>query len=169
MARFDGSCRFPQMRRRFSQSPLTDELEQFQQRVRDLADALVQTIIRAELRNRIDALRASLVTPTQPPTKSRAVNLRAVAVVKTPPPQEQAIAASDAKRKWTRESIITELAGWLASGTTIDASFVTRHGPRGLVAASRREFGRFEAALNVAGLRVAQLYPHNPRRPDPES
>jgi hypothetical protein len=63
---------------------------------------------------------------------------------------------------WTRESIINELATWMLSGTAIDAPFVTRHGPPGLVAASRRVFGRFEAALNVAGLHVSKLYPDGP-------
>jgi len=63
---------------------------------------------------------------------------------------------------WTREAIINELASWLASGTTIDATFVTRHGPPGLVAATRRIFGRFEAALNVAALQVSKLYPDGP-------
>jgi len=63
---------------------------------------------------------------------------------------------------WTRESIINELASWMLSGTAIDAPFVTRHGPPGLVAASRRVFGRFEAALNVAGLHVSKLYPDGP-------
>lgn len=63
---------------------------------------------------------------------------------------------------WTREAIISELASWMLSGTAIDASFVTRHGPPGLVAATRRVFGRFEAALNVAGLHVSKLYPDGP-------
>jgi hypothetical protein len=58
--------------------------------------------------------------------------------------------------------VIGELASWMASGTEIDASFVTRHGPPGLVAATRRIFGRFEAALNVAGLHVSKLYPDGP-------
>jgi hypothetical protein len=63
---------------------------------------------------------------------------------------------------WTREAIINELASWMLSGTAIDATFVTRHGPPGLVAATRRVFGRFEAALNVAGLHVSKLYPDGP-------
>lgn len=63
---------------------------------------------------------------------------------------------------WTREAIINELATWMLSGTAIDATFVTRHGPPGLVAATRRIFGRFDAALNVAGLHVSKLYPDGP-------
>jgi hypothetical protein len=64
---------------------------------------------------------------------------------------------------WTREAIIEELASWMASGTAIDAAFVARHGPPGLVAATRRIFGRFDAALNVAGLHFSKLYPDGPR------
>lgn len=68
---------------------------------------------------------------------------------------------------WTRESIVNELATWMLNKTAIDAPFLTRHGPPGLVAATRRVFGRFEAALNVAALHVSKLYPDGPpsRRP----
>lgn len=76
---------------------------------------------------------------------------------------EPAQATDGRKRiRWTRESIITELASFLVSGTVIDASFIERYGPPGLVAATRRVFGRFDAALNVAGLHVAKLYPDGP-------
>ncbi len=64
--------------------------------------------------------------------------------------------------RWTRDSIVSELATWMLSGTVIDAQFMTRHGPKGLVAAIRRVFGRFEAALNVAALHNAKLYPEGP-------
>ena len=63
---------------------------------------------------------------------------------------------------WTRDTIVTELAAWLLGGTVIDAAFMTRHGPKGLVAAARRVFGRFDAALNVAALHNAKLYPEGP-------
>jgi hypothetical protein len=66
------------------------------------------------------------------------------------------------RSSWTREAIIEELASWMASGTAIDAAFVARHGPPGLVAATRRIFGRFDAALNVAGLHFSKLYPDGP-------
>jgi hypothetical protein len=65
--------------------------------------------------------------------------------------------------KWTRETIIDELASWIVSGTAVDASFLKRHGPPGLVPAALRVFGRFDAAMNVAGLHVAKLYPEGPR------
>jgi hypothetical protein len=64
--------------------------------------------------------------------------------------------------QWTRDNIVTELAAWLLGGTAFDAAFMTRHGPKGLVAAARRVFGRFDAALNVAALHNAKLYPEGP-------
>jgi hypothetical protein len=80
-----------------------------------------------------------------------------------PPEQPPTPPAGVPKRpKWTRETITSELATWILSGTTIDAQFMTRHGPPGLVAAIRRVFGRFEAALNVAALHVSKLYPEGP-------
>jgi hypothetical protein len=73
------------------------------------------------------------------------------------------IAVKGGKRvRWTRESIISELARWMVTGSTIEASFLKRHGPPGLVPAALRIFGRFDAALNVAGLQVAKLYPDGP-------
>jgi len=77
-------------------------------------------------------------------------------------PAAEAPPASRKRVPWTRESIVNELANWMLSGTAIDATFVTRHGPPGLVAATRRVFGRFDAALNVAALHVSKLYPDGP-------
>jgi hypothetical protein len=83
--------------------------------------------------------------------------------------RDRSVPAAGARRRtaWTREHIVEELANWLMSGTKIDAPFLTRHGPAGLVAATRRVFGRFDAALNVAALHLSQLYPDGPpaRRP----
>jgi hypothetical protein len=77
-------------------------------------------------------------------------------------------AVSGKRVRWTRDSIIEELAKWLVGGSAIDPGFMTRHGPPGVVAAARRIFGRFDAALNVASLHVSRLYPDGPpaRRPD---
>jgi hypothetical protein len=79
-----------------------------------------------------------------------------------PGPEPGRPAIGRARMRWTRDSIISELATWMLSGTVIDAQFMTRHGPKGLVAASRRVFGRFEAALNLAALHNAKLYPEGP-------
>lgn len=86
----------------------------------------------------------------------------AVAPVVTPEPLSGPPAAGRGRTRWTRDTIISELATWLLSGTAIDAQFMTRHGPKGLVAAIRRVFGRFDAALNLAALHNARLYPEGP-------
>lgn len=80
----------------------------------------------------------------------------------TPEPPAEAPTGRRKRVPWTRELIINELTTWMLSGTAIDAQFMTRHGPPGLVAAIRRVFGRFEAALNVAALNVSRLYPDGP-------
>jgi hypothetical protein len=86
----------------------------------------------------------------------------AAVVPATPEPQRGLPGGGRGRARWTRDSIISELATWMLSGTAIDAQFMTRHGPRGLVAAIRRVFGRFEAALNVAALHNSKLYPEGP-------
>lgn len=86
-----------------------------------------------------------------------------IAVADAPDRVQPAPVTTGRKRgAWTRETIIDELATWILSGTVVDAAFVTRHGPKGLVAATRRIFGRFEAAMNVAGIHVSKLYPDGP-------
>jgi len=44
----------------------------------------------------------------------------------------------------------------------VDASFLTRHGPPGLVAATKRIFGRFEAAMNVVALHQSKTHAGDP-------
>jgi hypothetical protein len=154
------------MASRLTEGPLLDDVESLQQSVRNLALEVVRTIVRQELQRRIETIRASLDAPTTSPRAVRGVrrtsriaptNVSALTDVVAVP--RSTAGSSARKKRWTREAIINELAAWLASGTTIDSSFVSRHGPRGLVAATRKEFGRFEAALNVASLQVAKLYP----------
>lgn len=85
-----------------------------------------------------------------------------------PPAPAPARTAEPAKRvQWTRESIINELATWVSSGTAIDAAFMARHGPRGLVAAARKIFGRFEAAMNVTALHLSKMQPDGPPSREP--
>jgi hypothetical protein len=99
-------------------------------------------------------------TETAAPVAAPAEPAAPVATVARPAP---AAAPGRGKRaRWTRDTIIDELAGWLMTGSPLDPAFVQRHGPAGLVPAARRIFGRFDAALNVAGLHVAKLYPENP-------
>lgn len=101
------------------------------------------------------------LVPSGPPALAEATPAEAAPAV-----EQQATPSSPAvsgkRRQWTRENIVEELANWLVNGNAVDASFVTRHGPPGLAAAARRIFGRFDAALNVAGLHVAKLYPDGP-------
>ena len=80
----------------------------------------------------------------------------------TAPQPSSPLAGRQGRIHWTRENIVSELAASLLGGTAIDAAFMTRHGPKGLVAAARRVFGRFDAALNVAALHNAKLYPEGP-------
>jgi hypothetical protein len=90
-----------------------------------------------------------------------------------PPPAIETPAAPPAAPEgnkrvhWTRESIINELATWVSSGTTIDAAFMARHGPRGLVAAARKIFGRFEAAMNLTALHLSKVQAENPPSGEP--
>ena len=85
----------------------------------------------------------------------------------SPAPAAASAAAGVRKRtQWTRETIVHELASWMSKGTAIDAQFMTRHGPRGLVAATRRIFGRFDAALNLAALHVSKMQPEGPQTPE---
>lgn len=101
------------------------------------------------------AVAPAVVTREQPPDPADVAH-------KQPPAAPAGPVGSRKRVAWTRESIIAELASWISSGTSIDATFVTRHGPPGLVAATRRVFGRFDAALNIAGLHVSKLYPDGP-------
>lgn len=90
---------------------------------------------------------------------SAAVVRDPAAVAPEPPPMRTKVRG---RVSWSREGIIHELASWMSKRTTIDARFLRRYGPRGLVAATRREFGRFEAALNVVNLHMAKQNQSNP-------
>lgn len=146
-----------------SNQALREVVTRFEDEVRAFAHATVRSIIVMEVERRLVALRSS-VAPTRPRrvTKKRATPKRVTAPVA--PPIETPVAKRQpvAKRGWTRDAIVSELASWLVSGTSVEASFITRHGPRGLVAAAKKTFGRFDAALNVASLQVSKMYPDGP-------
>ena len=132
-------------------------------------DALADCILRFEEALRDIALRAALSILRdealgQGPRRRGRPRKAQIAAPPVPPPPPVAAPPEKVGRKpaWTREAIIDELVTLLRGKTTIDAAFVTRHGPRGLAAAARKTFGRFDAALNVAGLRLSQLYPDGP-------
>lgn len=152
------------MRRPNTHPALTDEVARFQAEVSRLAFDAVREIVRQELDRRHKAApprRRAPARPAAPPP----------APVEAAPPAAPAEAAPapGKKRGWTRESIVDELTKWMLAGTSTDATFVKRHGPPGLVAATRRIFGRFEAALNVAAINISKLYPEGPpnRRQQP--
>lgn len=147
------------MMRSDNPTALTDEVARFQAEVRRLALAAVQAIIKEELERK----RAALPAARPSPRASKAREQIALPLPAVPAAPSAAPASAGKKRvQWTHESIIHELATWMSSGTAIDAAFVSRHGPPGLVPAARRIFGRFEAALNVAGLHVSKLNPDGP-------
>jgi hypothetical protein len=91
----------------------------------------------------------------------------APAAPEPPPPPPPPSTEGRQRVQWTRESIINELATWVSSGTAIDAAFMARHGPRGLVAAARKIFGRFEAAMNLTALHLSKVSAENPPSGEP--
>ena len=174
------------MRHSDPRAALTDVVAQFQDEIRQLALAAAREILRQELDRRLTRLAAparrrallAQVEPIAPRPPAREPPREVAAAPAEPAAREPAATSTAAngpgngrvegrgegkkRSPWTREAIIEELASWMASGTAIDAAFVARHGPPGLVAATRRIFGRFDAALNVAGLHFSKLYPDGP-------
>jgi hypothetical protein len=175
------------MRRSANRTALTDEVARFQAEVQRLALAAAQAILQEEIDRRLakvkparsramkparaDAAAVPAPAPAavvpaaaMPEAAAPVAAAPAAALPATEPPREQTPGKPAGRKRvpWTREAIIEELASWMMGGTAIDATFVTRHGPPGLVAATRRIFGRFDAALNVAGLHVSRLYPDGP-------
>ncbi|HZJ63912.1 MAG TPA: hypothetical protein VFD36_10385 [Kofleriaceae bacterium] len=146
---------------------LTDEVERFQAKVRELALAAVREVLEQELERKLAKRRSTRssanaverVEAAPPPPETPAPE---PAAEDSAPKQPAAPPTKGGRVPWTRETIVSELASHMTSGTEIDAAFLTRHGPPGLVAAARRVFGRFEAAMNVAALHFSNLYPDGP-------
>jgi hypothetical protein len=145
---------------------LTDEVERFQAKVRQLALAAVREVLEQELERKLAKRRSTRSSPelvqraepAAPPPEANAPEPAAEDAA----PKPAAAPTKGGRVPWTRETIVSELASHMTSGTEIDAAFLTRHGPPGLVAAARRVFGRFEAAMNVAALHFSNLYPDGP-------
>jgi hypothetical protein len=144
---------------------LTDEVERFQAKVRQLALAAVREVLEQELERKLAKRRSTRSSPevqraepAAPPPEASAPEPAAEDAA----PKPAAAPTKGGRVAWTRETIVSELASHMTSGTEIDAAFLTRHGPPGLVAAARRVFGRFEAAMNVAALHFSNLYPDGP-------
>jgi hypothetical protein len=62
---------------------------------------------------------------------------------------------AQSSKEWTRQTVVVELGRWLVASKDMNMSFLRRNGPRGLVDAAKRFFGRFDAALNAANLAIA--------------
>jgi hypothetical protein len=100
---------------------------------------------------------STAVEPAMAAVPAAPVAAAAVASLQPAPP-----AASGKQGEWTRDAILDELAKWLMSGTKADAWFLKRYGSPGLFPAAVRIFGRVEAALVLARLHAAKLYPDGP-------
>lgn len=130
---------------------MDDAIEAFEQGVGVLAMDIVRAVLQQELAQRLAAGEAMAAEDVAEPAS----------VEEAPEPPAPAVSA--AKRQvWTRESVIEELATWLLTSPSVEASFIARHGRRGLVGNAKKIFGRFDAALNAANLRIAQKYPQGP-------
>ncbi|KAB2911161.1 MAG: hypothetical protein F9K40_01290 [Kofleriaceae bacterium] len=135
------------MRRESPTTLLAREVAQFESELGKLALKIVTTILAEELS------RPATDAGQRRPSRSRAkrdVPARTSGATSPSSP----IDSGKTKRQWTRESVISELGTWLIGGNA-DAAFVKRHGPPGLVAAAKRFFGRFDAALNAANLAIS--------------
>jgi hypothetical protein len=146
---------------------LTDEVARFQAKVRELALAAVRVVLEQELERKL-AKRKSPRASVEIDERADAAPAAPAAPAPEPAsadvqPKEPALPTTKSGRiAWTRETIVSELASCMSSGTEIDAAFLTRYGPPGLVAAARRVFGRFDAAMNVAALHFSNLNPDGP-------
>jgi len=153
------------MRNRAEQVSLTEVFASFEQQVHEFAINVVRSIVRQELEYRLDRLRRSIASSPRRITRiARTAKPKRVPEVLAPSIKPPIARPQTVTRKkgWTRDAIVSELATWLVSSTSVDASFITRHGPRGLVAAAKKTFGRFDAALNVASLQVSKMFPDGP-------
>lgn len=127
---------------------LAREVTRFESELGRIANELVAEIIAEELS------RASQGTGGSRPSRSRTQRKVAALPSMRPNPPRSTAASGKTKSRWSRENVISELGKWLLGGSA-DAAFVKRHGPPGLVAAAKRYFGRFEAALNAANLAIS--------------
>ncbi|MCE9576704.1 MAG: hypothetical protein K8W52_26395 [Deltaproteobacteria bacterium] len=128
----------------------------FSAELEQLAWAIAREVVAIELSHRAPA------APLPKPRRAKAAPAPAIEAppieVVEPPPAEP-VAAPRGRRPWTRERVIEELARWLIELPGLDAPSLRRRKQGALVDAARREFGRFEAALNASNLALAQKYP----------
>lgn len=135
------------MRSDSSAARLLREVTRFESELGRLALEIVSLILTAEL-----SRSPQQSSPLRRPGARRVqIAPRGSATVPTSRPSR---VDGNKKSQWTRERVVSELGTWLLGGNA-DAAFVKRHGPPGLVAAAKRHFGRFEAALNAANLAIS--------------
>lgn len=128
---------------------LSGRVDDFTTAITELAREIVRHVLVNELENRRPA-----VAKRSRPRLARRAPVRG----ENSGRDEATHRAQAGRNSWTIESVLDELSTWLLSGTS-DAAFVSRHGPTGLVLAAKRFFGRFDAALNAANVRLARRYP----------
>lgn len=130
---------------------LAESVDRFEVELRQLAIELARKIIEAEFARVLADWQK-----TKPRRRRRAAH-RAVPEVTESSASMHSSAPKESGRvpgDWTRDAVISELGQWLTS-KELDPAFLKRHGPRGLVEAAKRIFGRFDAALNAANLAIA--------------
>jgi len=127
----------------------------FSAELEQLAWAIAREVVAIELSHR-----APEEAPARQPRRAKVapvVEAPPIEVVEAPPAEP--VAAPRGRRPWTRERVIEELARWLIELPGLDAPSLRRRKQGALVDAARREFGRFEAALNASNLALSQKYP----------
>ena len=172
------------MSRESSRAALADEVQRFELDLRRMTIELVRAVFATELERRTKPKAARPKTARrrrQPARRARSrpqsvttkTSLPSIAVVAHPTQAEpvgvvpsigeaktamdqieEQVRTADTPR-WTRESVVESLGAWLFSGEPAEAAFIRRHGPKGLVPAATKFFGRFDAALNTANLAIA--------------
>ena len=137
---------------------LEGRVDHFTNALTELAREIVRGVLAAELERR---RRAAAPQPTRRRARNGKPALRPLAAL-TGSAREARRAPGNGihgrQRHWTRDAVLDELSTWLLGGTS-DPAFIARHGRKGLATAAKRIFGRFDAALNAANLRLARRYP----------
>lgn len=137
---------------------LDDEVTRFETALHEAARAIVLEVLTVEYTRRIAAGEGAPADDEDNDEPSAP----AVEVAAAPTTLAPGSSSSERRGRWTHASVIDELCTWLLGGSAVEAAYLRRHGAPGLVAAAKRLFGRFEAALNAANLALAQRYPDGP-------
>lgn len=146
------------MRSPRTRDALDDRVDHFTNALAELAREIVRGVLATELKHRWRAAAAG-------PTRARARNAKPAPTARaarresaTEPLRASRNGVQEGHRRWTRDAVLDELSTWLLGGTS-DPAFIARHGRKGLATAAKRIFGRIDAALNAANLRIAKQYP----------